>query len=140
MRYLGIDYGKNHIGMAISEGFLAQPYPGKMQNAKCKMQNDNSKLKIIKEIINKEGIEKIIIGISEGKMAERTKEFAEGMKRITGLPVIYYDETLTSQEAIKKMIEAGKKKKFKKEREHNIAACIILQDYLDSHRVRNSGL
>lgn len=131
MKYLGIDYGQSHIGLALSNGFLAEPYENiKYQISNIK--NQNQSLKIIKNIVTGEKIDKIIIGISEGKMAGKTKKFGEVLKKITGLPVEYYDETLTSQEAVRKMIEAGKRKKTRKEREHNIAACLILQGYLDS--------
>lgn len=142
MKYLGIDYGRKHIGLAISNGIFAEPYnyqlkipifqkKGKKPSLR-KRELFAKKIKIIEDIIKKEKIDKIVIGISEGKMAEETRRFAETIEEITGVFVEYYDETLTSQEAVKKMIEAKKKKKFRQEKEHNIAACIILQEYLNS--------
>jgi len=133
MRYLAVDYGRSDFGFAVSNGLLAEPYKlSKSQISNLKSQNPNSKLKTVKTIIQRERIKKIIIGVSEGKMAEETRKFGELLKKAVGLPVEYYDETLTSQKAVKKMIEAGKRKKFRKEEEHNIAACIILQNYLDT--------
>lgn len=64
-------------------------------------------------------------------MAEKTKRFGEELTKITGLPVAYQDETLTSQTAVGKMIEAGKPRMKKKSSEHAIAAALILQDWLD---------
>jgi len=54
---------------------------------------------------------------------------------LTGLPVFYQDESLTSKEAIAKMIEIGKGKKFRKEKEDAFAAALILQDWLNLKNV-----
>jgi len=139
MKYLAIDYGRSHLGLAISEGFIAEPYDkfknqsfDKTQDKNSKIKDASQKLKVIKEIVNEEKIQQIIIGISEGEMAEETKKFGEGLKKITGLSVEYQDETLTSKEAIKKMIESGKKRSDRQTKEHNFAACLILQSYLDN--------
>lgn len=123
MKYLGIDYGEAKIGLAISEGEIAKPLEV------CSIQYA---VYSIKNICQREKIEKIVVGISEGKMAEKTRKFGEELQRVTGLPVEYWDETLTSQEAVKKMIEAGKPQMKKKSSEHSIAAALILQDYLDN--------
>lgn len=133
MTYLGIDYGENHLGLAISNGILAQPYNlSKAKSEELKSKNQNVKLETIKEILTKENINKVIIGFSEGKIAEEIKDFGEKLRKEVSLPIEYQDETLTSQEAVKKMIEAGRGKKYRKVNEHNIAACLILQSYLDS--------
>jgi len=119
MKILGIDYGEAKIGLAISEGEIAGP----LQVVSSKYQ--------VASICQREDVDKIIIGISEGKMAEKTRQFGEELRKITGLPVEYWEETLTSQEAVKKMIEAGKAKRRRKTDEHAVAAALILQDYLE---------
>lgn len=124
MKYLAIDYGRSHLGLAISEGFIAEPY-----GVEVRISNLEAG---IKEICQKENIEIIIIGISEGLMAEETKKFGASLANAIGIPVEYQDETLTSKEAIKKMIESGKKKIDRQTKEHNFAACLILQSYLDN--------
>lgn len=123
MKYLGVDYGLAKIGLAISEGEIAEPL------AAIDIRNWES---VISNICSRQGIEKIIIGISENKMAEKTKKFGEELAKLTGLPVEYYDETLSSQQAVQKMNEAGKPRMKKKSSEHPIAAAIILQAYLDN--------
>ncbi len=110
------------MGLAISEGNLAEP-----------LGVVSSKYEVV-SICQRDRIEKIVIGISEGKMAEETKKFGEEIARITSLPVEYHDETLTSQVAREKMIEAGKPRMKKKSSEHAIAAAIMLQDYLDNQK------
>lgn len=120
MRILGVDFGLVKIGLAISEGTLAEPLGIiKISNFKSQISN----------ICQKHGIERIVFGISEGKMAERQKEFAKEIEKITGLPVEFEDETLTSQEAIAKMKQIGKKIKD----EDAISAALILQAYLDKN-------
>ncbi len=54
---------------------------------------------------------------------------------MTNLPVFYEDESLTSKEALVKMIESGMKKKARQEKEDQIAAALILQNYLDKNYV-----
>lgn len=133
MKILAIDYGEKNLGIALTDGFLAHPYNFK---GRLRIKRDKIKIKFIKEIVLREKIEKIIIGVPEGKIKEKVKKFAEILKKAIKLPIVLWDETLTSQEAIKKMIEAGKKRKERKNKEHNIAAALILQDYLESQKSR----
>ncbi len=122
---LGIDYGEAKIGLAISEGELAQPL-GVIET--------NNWREEIGRICQTQGIEKIIVGISEGKEAQKTREFGEELKNLMGVPLEYFDETLTSKVAVEKLNEAGKPRMKKKSSEHGFAATIILQDYLDSQK------
>lgn len=119
MKYLGIDFGKKKIGLALAEAGLAEPYQI-IENGKWELE--------IKKICEEEKIEKIIIGISEGHSEMIAKDFGEKLKVITSLPVEYFDETLTTHDALVKMKEA----KSKRQDEDAISAAIILQNYLDS--------
>ena len=92
--------------------------------------------KKLKVIVEKEGIEKIIIGISEGKMAEETSEFGKMLVEKLKVPVVFQDETLTTYEAQDLSIKAGIKGKKRREMEDAFAATLILQDYLDSQDTR----
>ena len=125
-KILGIDYGMRKIGLSVAEGVLAEPIGTLIMN-----ENDDIFIKI-KQIINKEKINKIIIGISEGNMAIKTKIFSKKLAEIINIPVIIWDETLSSAESRKKMAEMGKLKKDRNLKEHSIAATLILQDYLDN--------
>lgn len=123
MNYLGIDYGKVKIGLAISEGSIASPYevisnsgwPGKL-----------------KEIIQKEKIGKIIVGMSENKTAEDTEEFITALKKEVTITIESADETLTTRNAIDSMIQSGRSRGYRKEMEDAVAAAIMLQNYLDN--------
>jgi len=125
MKILAIDYGLKKIGLALTEGDLAEPL--------SVISHQPSVFKKISGICQKHGVEKIVIGLPEGKMVKKVKEFGQKVAKLTGLPVIFQDETLTSKEAIAKMIEAGRGRKTRREKEDAIAAAIILQTYLNSH-------
>ncbi|MBL7150412.1 Holliday junction resolvase RuvX [Candidatus Microgenomates bacterium] len=134
MKILGIDFGKKNIGLAIAEDFLPEPHSKlKIKNAFGPSSCRGEKLKIerIKRICETERIDKIVIGISEGRMARETRKFGERLKRATGLSVDYQDETLTSEEAKRLMVKIGKPKKKRQEQTDAIAAALILQDYLE---------
>lgn len=127
MKYLGIDYGKKKVGLAISDGKLAEPMKV------IRYVNIESLAKQIKQIIEKEKIEKVIVGVSEGEMAKEILQFLYAI-RYTLLPVPceIYDETLSTQEAISLSIQGGIKRKKRKSMEDAYAATIMLQNYLDN--------
>ena len=68
---------------------------------------------------------------TEGVRVELTKEFQDKLERRTGLPVYLWDERLTTVAADKAMMEAGIRREERKEHVDRIAACFILQGYLD---------
>jgi putative Holliday junction resolvase len=126
MKLLGIDFGLKKVGLALAEDKLPQPFRV--------IKNDRSLPQKINRICQDSQAEKIIIGLSEGKIASRIRGFAKKVGKITGLPVEFQDESLTSKEAVAKMVESGKKKKDRREKEDAFAAAIILQDYLDKEK------
>ena len=68
-KILGIDYGRKKIGLSIAEGKLASPL--KVLRAK----SESEAILKIKNEVEKEEIERIVVGISEGEMGEEIKEF-----------------------------------------------------------------
>jgi len=129
MRILGIDYGRRKIGLAIADGPLAEPL-------KILRYND---IKILSEelekIINKEKIEKVVVGISEGQMADETKKFISVISHKLSVQIETFDETLTTHEAQELSIKANIKRKRRKELEDAYAACVMLQSYLEINYV-----
>lgn len=123
---LGIDYGLRNIGLAVSYGFLAEPV------RTLKVKDKPEAIKKIKRIIKEKQISKVVLGITEKEMADKTKDFAQALREATKLPVVLWDETLTTHEARQKMFESGRPRAKRKTAEHQIAACLILQEYLDS--------
>lgn len=124
MKYLGIDFGLRHVGLALADGSLAEPLGEKNYS------NLEELFNYLKRLGDEQEIDKIIIGLPEGKLAETVKKFGSDLTSLTNKEVIYQDETLSSQEAKNKLIEAGAPQ-VKRRLDHQAAAALILQEYLD---------
>ncbi|MFH1536062.1 MAG: Holliday junction resolvase RuvX [Patescibacteria group bacterium] len=123
MTYLGIDFGLRRIGLAISEGSLASPWQV------IEVKNFKGAVEKISKIIKDGQFQKVIIGMPEGKMGKNVVGFVNSLKK-SGLEVETCDETLSSRDALRKMIEQGFPRK-KRRLSDAAAAAIILQNYLD---------
>lgn len=127
MKYLGIDYGKKKIGLAVSEGVIADPF----KVIECSGLKDA--LQKVMQVVKAENIEVVVIGLPEsGEARSITQKFIKGL-RDKGTKIIEVDETLSTQEAGRLMREMGAKQSARK-MEDALAAAIILQDYLDGQR------
>lgn len=124
---LAIDLGQKTTGLAISDSSLATPL-------KTITHKDQSEALVkIGQIINEEKADTIIIGFVEGKIRSLFDTFAQKLKEINpNLKIIMWDETLTSLQARQTLIKLQIPKLKRAAREHEIAASLILQSYLDS--------
>ena len=120
MKYLGIDYGTKKAGLAVSDGKLADPL------MVLRFENEEELIKKVNNIIQREKIEKVVVGVSENEMGKMSKEFAKKINAVT------FDETLTSKDAVNYAILAGVPKQKRRKNEDAYAATIMLQNYLDS--------
>lgn len=127
MKIIGIDYGRKKVGIAVGVNGFAEPL--KVIHYK----EINSLMEDIKKASNDEGAEKIVVGVSEGDMARESLAFGEELSKYLGIPVTTFDETLSSKDAVKISIEAGVRQKKRREMEDAYAACLMLQNYLDSN-------
>lgn len=135
MKYLGIDFGLNNIGFAVSEGLLAQPLKKNVhiKNSSSSLEKHLARtLAIIKQL----AIEHIVVGKTRGPIGQEAKKFGQLLVEKTGLPVDYQEEEFSTEKAVRQMIESGKPKSARKIQNHNVAAANILQDYLE--RVKSS--
>ncbi len=134
MRHLGIDYGSKRLGLAISDemGIIAGKYDTLESRG---LRND---LERIKAIVEKERVEKIVVGYprnmdgSVGDTARKVNAFVEGLREATLVPVETWDERLSSISAEKLLIEGDVRRKKRRKIIDQVAAVIILQNYLDS--------
>ena len=136
MRILGLDYGSKTVGVAVSDplGLTAQ----KVETIWRKQENKLRRtLARIEEIIKEYDIDTIVLGYpvmldgTAGERVEKTKEFATMLERRTGKEIIFQDERLTTVEAYEIMDEAGIKKQDRYKYVDQIAATIILEDYIN---------
>lgn len=136
MKYLGIDYGTKRIGLATSSEDGAFSFPHSV------LENKGDIVSNLLEIIKKENIECVVVGLSldqngnENPVAEKAKKFAESLGEKSGLPVKYERETWSSVEAVRSL--DGKSvfnaRKTKREDVRDIdakAAQIILARFLE---------
>ncbi|OGC54603.1 hypothetical protein A2797_01620 [candidate division WWE3 bacterium RIFCSPHIGHO2_01_FULL_48_15] len=117
-KMLGIDWGEKRIGLAIADDSLAQPYGLVGEFAE------------LEKVIEKEGVEKVVLGLPEGKHEKQVRALARKIEAL-GIPVVFRSEILTSREALQKAIEAGKSKKSRRQLDA-LSAALLLQEHLDN--------
>lgn len=133
MRILGLDYGEKRIGAAVCDelGLTAQGLPTLIRKTK---KND---LEILNQWIGNYSVQKIVIGYplrmdgSEGIQCEKVNRFARLLAKTFFLPVIKWPETLSTKEAEEILRSSGVRWQKRKEKVDRLAACLILQSYLD---------
>lgn len=125
MIVLGVDYGKVKIGLAIAEGFLAQPL-----RVIRVFSLENAVVEVV-QAVRVEQAEQVVVGVSEGKMGQEQREFTNKLRQGIDAPVVVWDETLTTQDAqaLARQAEVGRKKR--RGMEDAFAAAVMLQSYLD---------
>lgn len=141
MKSLGIDFGEKRIGLAISDpdGRVAVPL------TTLERRNDRSALRQIAEIAREERVGRFVLGEPvdlegrRGEMAARARRFGERLGELTGLPVEWIDEALTSHEAAKRLRQAGGDPRREPGKIDALAAQILLQDALDRGDVERSS-
>lgn len=137
MRVMGLDYGSKTMGVAISDALKITA-----QGIETIYRKDENKLRQtlarIEELAKEYEVEEIVLGFPKhmnntvGDRAKKSLELKAMLERRTGLPVIMWDERLTTVEAERTLIESNVRRENRKQYVDKIAAVIILQGYLDS--------
>ena len=125
MRVLGLDYGSKTVGVAVSDplGLTAQGVETVWRKQENKLRRTLAR---IEEIISEYQVTEIVLGYPKnmnntvGERAEKSLEFKEMLEKRTGLPVVMWDERLTTMAADRKQYL------------DQVAAVFILQGYLDA--------
>jgi putative Holliday junction resolvase len=133
-RTLGLDYGSRRIGIALSDplGIIAQGL--------CTIDNDEDAFDAVEDIIRDQHVGRVVVGIPYapdgglGRKGEEVMEFVERLRAHVDVPVETWDESFSTAEAHRRMREAGMKKARRREkgRADEMAARIILQEYLEN--------
>lgn len=140
MRILGLDYGSKTVGVAVSDELLITAQG--LETIERKKENQlRQTFARIEGICSEYGVSKIVLGYpknmdnSIGTQAEIVEEFKTHLERRTGLPVVLWDERLTTVSAHRVLTEGNVKGRFEKKKViDKLAAVLILQGYLDSCR------
>lgn len=138
-RILGLDVGTKTVGVAVSDllGMTAQP----LETIKVDTENGELGFERLAELIAEHKPAKVVLGLpkhmnnDEGIRAEASRAFGEALNKRFDLPVEYQDERLTTMQAEKVLIDGGVRRKDRKKTIDKLAAVLILQNYLDSHKL-----
>ena len=132
-RFVALDVGDKTIGVAASDE-LGWSHPVRTIWRK----NLAADLDELAAILEEREATRIVVGLplnmddTEGPRAQKTRRFAERLRERFPLPVVLWDERLTTWEAGRLLREAGARRQKKKERIDAIAAQLLLQSYLDA--------
>lgn len=123
-KFLAIDYGTKRVGLATSHEWLAVPFEV--------VEREKAVDRIV-QIVAELGIEALVLGISEGDMAEESRKFAQEVlsKLPNPLPITEVDETLTSVETHEKIAKSHMPRNKRQQPIDHYAAAALLQDHLD---------
>ncbi|MCA1036335.1 Holliday junction resolvase RuvX [Bacillus infantis] len=138
MRSMGLDVGSKTVGVALSDelGWTAQGLETIRINEEEKEFGFDQLGKIIKEY----DVSTIVVGLPKnmngtiGPRGEASQFFAGELERLFGLPVVLWDERLTTMAAERVLLEADVSRKKRKKVIDKMAASMILQGYLDSRK------
>lgn len=134
---MGLDYGSVTVGVAISDALLLTA-----QGIEVIRRKEENKLRQtyarIEQLIEEYDVEKIVVGYPKnmnntiGERAMKSEDFAKTLERRTGLPVVLFDERLSTVSAHNAMIEGNMRREKRAKVVDKVAAVFILQTYLDS--------
>ena len=131
---MGLDIGTKRIGIAVSDelGWTAQGVKT------LHRRNGESDLREIRDLVGQYRVEKIVVGLprnmdgSIGPQAQMTLGFVQELRGVLDVPIVTWDERLSTVEATKMFIRADVSRKKRKRKLDMTAAILILQSYLDS--------
>lgn len=136
---MGLDYGSKTVGVAVSDalGITAQGVEIIRRKSEKRLRQTLAR---IDALIAEYQVELIVLGFPKnmnntiGDRAEKSLEFQKILEKRTGLPVVMWDERLTTVEAHRTMAETKVRREDRKKYVDELAAMLILQGYLDSKR------
>ena len=136
-RILALDVGKKRIGLAVSDelGITAQ---GIETLQRTRIRED---LEQLREIASRWNVQILLIGRplhmsgTESRQSNYTQEFAERLQHHVQLPIVFWDERLTSAEAERMLRSSGATIEQKRNAVDRLAAVLLLQSYLGSQQM-----
>jgi putative Holliday junction resolvase len=133
VRALGVDVGEVRVGLAVSDpsGLVASPL--------ATIPGGDDLVARLAECARGEACETVVVGLPKGlsgrdtASTKRARDVADGL-RAAGLQVALWDERLSSAEAERVLLSAGRRRNQRREERDRVAAAIILQTWLDAQR------
>jgi len=134
LRILALDVGKKRIGLAVSDP-LGVTAVGLPTLHRTRIREDLARLKAVAD---ERAVTTLLIGRplhmsgEESRQSEYTREFAGRLSAFAGLPVVYWDERLTTAEAHRLMRDSGATLEQRKKAVDQMSAILLLESYLGS--------
>lgn len=134
MRWLGLDLGERRIGLALSDPLELTAQALSVWQRKGSLQQD---LKYLQKVIQEYEVEGLVLGLpknmngTEGPMADKVRNFGAALEKLCGISIEFWDERLSTVSAQRVLIEADLSRKKRKGKIDQVAAAIILQNFLD---------
>ena len=136
MRVLALDIGDRRVGVAVSDPM------GMLARTLAVIKRNGRDYQAIADLVQELGVERIVAGFprnmdgSAGEQARKVESYVAGLREHVGVPIEFWDERLSSVEAERLMIKAGRSARERRERIDAVAAAVILQEYLDAGKGR----
>ena len=135
MKYIGLDLGSRTLGVAISDemGILARTY----DTLRFRDDDYEKAIEYTIDICKKEKVSTVVLGLpkhmngDEGVRAQISFDFKAEIEKRSDIKVVLMDERLTTVIVDKAMISANVRRKDRHEKKDEMAAVVILQNYLD---------
>ena len=137
-RILGMDFGSKRVGMALSDmlGITAQPL--------CTLERKNKETDFaaIEKIITEKKVTKVVLGLplnmdgSEGELCRLSRAYGKQIHERFSIVVEFFDERLTSMQVERMLVDEADMSRAKRTgTKDKLAAGVILQAYMDAHRI-----
>ncbi|HEY7820661.1 MAG TPA: Holliday junction resolvase RuvX [Vicinamibacteria bacterium] len=141
MRCLGLDVGDKRIGVAVSDegALIASP------RETLERKGIRKDIAHLLELARREEISEILVGMpwnldgSTGPQAEKVLRFVEALRAATDLPIVTWDERLSTVSAERALLEADLSRRKRRGAVDRVAAALILQSYLDARRAEEGS-
>ena len=137
MRIIAFDIGERRVGIATGDpsGTVASPL-----RTYDREDDPEQDAKQLCAIAAQQQAEEIVVGMPvslrghEETAAQAMREFIELLQRHTDIPIVVWDERMTTVIAERALLESGVSREGRRRRRDKVAAALILQSYLDSHQ------
>jgi len=139
MRVLGLDVGQRRIGVALSDSLRLTAQP--LMVLECR--GTTTDLDALAALVVPHQVETIVVGLpltmrgEHGPQAKRAASFADALRRHVSVPVELVDERLTTVQAERALLATGASRRKRKHVIDQVAAQLILQQYLDCQRAKD---
>ncbi len=141
MRFMALDVGDVRIGVAVSDTLEIGAYPLATLTRAGSLKRD---VAAVAALAAEQEADALLVGLplslngEVGPQAEKVQGFARALSKLIAVPVVFWDESLSSVEATERLIAQGVSREKRRARIDQTAAAVILESFLDHRRRTNA--